>query len=664
MKSRSVLPLLLLIGISIRLYYIYGIDSSPEIHAPVLDARWYHDRALAWSAGEGGGEADLFRAPLYPFLIGQVYKVFGSGPHVPRIFHFLIGLGSLFLIYRIGNRVFGRPVGLVAALLALFYYPLVYFEGEILVTTLFTFLLLAGFWQLVRTDQPGASRFLAAGLLIGAAAAARPTALLLVPFLPLWAFRHHRRAVPAILLLAGMLLPPAVVATRNLIVHDEFQIASQGGVNLYIGNHPAADGKTASVPGWRDFSYETKEYEDAVALAAVRIAEGERGRALTPGEVSRYWTGETWKWVRSEPGAAMRLALKKIYFLFNNTEIPNNKLLAPYVREYAPFLYYVTPGAGLLIALGTAGLFLSGGSKRGKELLALVLVLFAASIVAFFVCSRFRVPLMPIWILFAAHLLVRLFRERRSFPFLRAAPVALAVLFLSHTGWFGVREVADLSSMLFSRGYVFAETGRTDEAIEMYRASLAEAPGDPRTMINIGTLLAGQGKMEEAEETLREALRHDSRYAPFVWNNLALARLFQGDEEGALRFFGRSLAANPRDADVQANAGNLLLSLGRHDEALVRFDEALRLGTTRDLPVRLGRAAVLVRLGRADEGIAVAESVARSHGQVPEAWAVLAALAGEAGNEEIAGEAIDRFRQLKGRAPGPRDLPRWAGGAR
>ena len=63
--------------------------------------------------------------------------------------------------------------------------------------------------------------------------------------------------------------------------------STQGGINLYLGNHPGADGRGVSAPalgplgGWRDF-----------ADASVRAAAAAAGRPTTPSEASAWWTRE------------------------------------------------------------------------------------------------------------------------------------------------------------------------------------------------------------------------------------------------------------------------------------------------------------------------------------------------------------------------------------
>jgi len=661
-SSRWILPLLLLIGLAMRLYYLHGIEASPEFRVPLVDNRWYHDRALAWSEGRAGSELDLFRAPFYPFLLGQLYRVFGSGPYVARIFQMLLGLAAILLVHRIGNRAYGPPVGLVAAAFSLLYNPFIYYENETLTTSLLLFLLLLGFFLLLGLQEGKRFWALAAGAVLGLAAATYPTALALYPFVLLWSVWCARsramRTLPVLAPLAiGLALPPLAAAAWNTRTHGAFVLATQGGVNLYIGNNPNADGRTAIVPDWRDIAYETKEYEDNVSLAAIRVAERETGRRLSPGEADRFWRERALEWIASRPADALRLFGRKIVYLASDEEIPNNRFLTPHIEEYAPLLRRLSLGAGFFIAFGIAGLLLSGGRAGARSLLALFLLAQAAVLVLFFVCARFRLPMMPFFLVPAAHLVVRLAREGRRFPIRVVLFVAVPLLLVAHSNAFDVNVPGDLASLYFSRGHAFAEVGRLDRAEEMYREALALDPSDPRVLINLGAVLARAGRADEAERVLLTALDRDPRYAPFVWNNLALARLVAGDPEGALRFFERSIEAAPGDADVHANAANALLALGRHEEALARYDEALGRGTARALPTRLGRALALSALGRGKEALAETESVAAAAPGVPEAWAVLAEVAAATGEPERAEEARARFQALTGRRPGPADLP-------
>ena len=90
---------------------------------------------------------------------------------------------------------------------------------------------------------------------LGLSAIARPNVLLFGPAIVVWlAIVHRREALRALIYVAcvttGCLLVILPITIRNYVVgKDVALIATQGGVNFYIGNNPQADGRTAIVPG-------------------------------------------------------------------------------------------------------------------------------------------------------------------------------------------------------------------------------------------------------------------------------------------------------------------------------------------------------------------------------------------------------------------------------
>ncbi len=53
---------------------------------------------------------------------------------------------------------------------------------------------------------------------------------------------------------------------------------------------------------------------------ATELAEQATGRALTPGEVSSYWTGRTLDYITAQPGDWLRLLARKARLLVSSTE--------------------------------------------------------------------------------------------------------------------------------------------------------------------------------------------------------------------------------------------------------------------------------------------------------------------------------------------------------
>ena len=54
--------------------------------------------------------------------------------------------------------------------------------------------------------------------------------------------------------------------------------------------------------------------------------------------------------------------------------------------------------------------------------------------------------------------------------------------------------------------------GRTENATARLEASLAETPGDPALLINLGTAYARAGRMDEARDAFRAAIAAEDRY--------------------------------------------------------------------------------------------------------------------------------------------------------
>ena len=80
---------------------------------------------------------------------------------------------------------------------------------------------------------------------LGLDALVRPSGVVLVPVLAVWALvaAPRRRLQSAVLILLGAALAIAPVTLRNRVVGGEWVLVTAGGgFNFYIGNHAAADG--------------------------------------------------------------------------------------------------------------------------------------------------------------------------------------------------------------------------------------------------------------------------------------------------------------------------------------------------------------------------------------------------------------------------------------
>jgi tetratricopeptide (TPR) repeat protein len=225
----------------------------------------------------------------------------------------------------------------------------------------------------------------------------------------------------------GALLIILPVTIRNYVVGRDFvPIASQGGVNFFIGNNPRSDGFTAIVPG-TDVSW-WGGYWDAISLA-----EKAEGRTLRASQVSNYWFKQGLEFMRENPKGYLRLLLRKVVLFWGGAEISNNKDIYFFSRKSSLLGLLLWPGVifcpfGIVAPLALAGMVLSWRRGEGKRMLLVLFVFsYMVSVVLFFVTARFRLVVIPLLLPFAAYSLVYFFREKRLARILFA--VALILVF-------------------------------------------------------------------------------------------------------------------------------------------------------------------------------------------------------------------------------------------
>ena len=161
---------------------------------------------------------------------------------------------------------------------------------------------------------------------------------------------------------------------RNFLVAGELVlIGSQGGINLYVGNNPKSDGKSALAPGFAEAAqviHDDGEYRDTVELAARALAERAEGRSLTAGEVNRFWVDETVEWVRDQPKQALGLFLRKVVYFWSGYEISNNRDFRDQAQRFTPILRVFLGQFAFLVPFALFGIFPGWAPLAGRRALA------------------------------------------------------------------------------------------------------------------------------------------------------------------------------------------------------------------------------------------------------------------------------------------------------
>lgn len=121
------------------------------------------------------------------------------------------------------------------------------------------------------------------------------------------------------------------------------------------------------------------------------------------------------------------------------------------------------------------------------------------------------------------------------------------------------------------------------------------------------------GKLAEAAEAFREALRHDINYAS-AWANLGTVLRKLGHIEASAACSERALTISPNTPSYLTNYGNCLVDLGRMDEALTAHAAATR-HKPGDFLIRHNYSVALREAGRFKEALALFDALLQEQPQ-------------------------------------------------
>ncbi len=340
---------------------------------------------IAWAVVSGHGFSSPWpntpllptaqQPPVYPYILAGIFKL--AGPYSSPSLWIAVLLNALFsaltsvVVLFLGKRVFGSPVGILAAWVwACWLYEAVV-SIRLWESSLSTLLLALSLLVLANSvDSLHTLHSILLGVLAGAAALTNTTLLIAFPFFWFWLwFRHRRRgchhtrqvlltaSVCCLILLPWMVRNYAVFG-RVIPVRDNF------GMELWIGNH---EGVTNLYDFSSDFPLnDPTEYN---RLGEIRFME-DKGRAAL-------------HFIQAHPQQFLWFCGQRFFFFWT----------APHPGLWLPLSLASWAGAALAIA------------QKGTFALpfAIVLALFPVAYYITHPWSTYRHPVEPVMILLTAN---------------------------------------------------------------------------------------------------------------------------------------------------------------------------------------------------------------------------------------------------------------------
>jgi 4-amino-4-deoxy-L-arabinose transferase-like glycosyltransferase len=585
---RWVLPLAVgVVAMAVRAVFLLGIEAYPKfelIRNRLDDQVFFHGWALAvvrdqpldlassghefayWAAARPG----VFpQDPLYPWVLAAVYRALGFRFDLVRWIQAALGAVAAALTCALGQRLMrGLPAALAGLAVAL-HGPLVFYEAAFLREAPATALLAIVLFILDTALHPGGAPHrraralvFAAGLGLGAAVLLRSNLLLFAIGAAAWAWRAAPRSRMALVLAAGAALPVLPVVALNIARSGSAALVSSSGpYNFFIGNvHDAAGDSRGS----RAYYAEVKASGPPAQVPLYRLALVD---------------------IASHPFAWLALLTRKIGLLLSAREIPDNLSYAM-GRKLNPRLALAAAEPWLLLPAALAGLALGLRQRRRLSLLYMFVATYTASVVGFFVVSRFQLPLVPALALFVALGLDRWWTavgRRRFVPAAAAAAVvAVAAAWLRPApGGYRAIDLDMAAAAYFSRGMDEEAAQRRDAARRFYARAVALNPAHGHALERIVALggppwtgppapealalcerarrASAAGNQDEARRLLAEAERIEPGWS-LPQQYLANVDFLSGHRRGAILHLERAVERAPLDAALRANLRALRVS--------------------------------------------------------------------------------------------------------
>ncbi len=554
-------------ALAVRAVYLWQYRFCPLFEFPIMDPEYHDLWARDFAEGRSFMDAQpYFRAPLYPWFLGICYKLSDGSYLFPRIVQILLGSMSCGLLFLLARRFFNRTVAAASGGVAATFWLFVYFENELLIVPLIVFLDLLLLWLLAKALDGGSKLLIVlSGLVTGISAIARPNILLFGLAACVWLLlvdpreskgfgANWRRGFGRAFLFGGACLVAILpVTVRNWTEGDDLVlISSQGGVNFYIGNNASSDGTTAVVPGTRAGWWEG--YHDTIA-----IAENAEGRRLKPSEVSQYFFDQAYRFIRESTDDWIGLTCRKAGFFFNRAEFTNNQPIRFFAERFGPVVRLLPIGFGLIAPLSLLGLILC--LKRFRRTFPLwgFCLVYTASVILFFICTRFRMPVVPVLIVLACSAVHWIFTVCAQRRWTRAAIAGLVLVPLFWwTNTLPEKYTDSTFGGLEILGSLELNNGNPRKAVEYYREAidafgpieLSKPAYETLLHTRLGVALYKMGDREGAKkafESIRKRnmrARHRSEYADSVFG-LGLIAVDEGKIDEAIKYFRFTLSIAP-----------------------------------------------------------------------------------------------------------------------
>ena len=399
-----------------------------------------------------------------------------------------------------------------------------------------------------------------------------------------------------------------VVIYNTMLLKEPVPLQANSGFNFYLGNGPEADGTCRLRPG--------PEWE--------RVhAEAEKAANCQGISKDQYFFKESLRFITEHPFQWLKVLAKKALYVWNEKELTAGADIYP-LRYFTAFQRNTNWSFGVVAVLALFAIFINMLPAfykpeerrlffyRYRHFLILILAFWGAQTLLV-TSGRYRIPMLIAVLVLAAAGAASLICELRKghkravIAFPAALLVASGIVYLPNPPFHLESEVAEAHSLLgeafikqghyseaeamllaaakyqpdWSRNYnllglISEEEKRYYDALGYYKRAIECDPEDPEGYVNIATLYANRGMLDETEHYFSEALAL-KKATPSLYYNYALYCSEKGDFNRAVKYYQAALKLDPSNVQALNNLGTTYFQQGEFGQAIEYFKSALLL---------------------------------------------------------------------------------------
>ena len=415
------LPFILTVAVLLRVAIALAMGDTVVALPGIFDQVSYHNLALRVVGGHGFSFGELWwpitpaDAPtahwsfLYTLYLSLVYILFGPHPLAARIAQaVIVGVLHPYITFHIGEKLFSKTVGLVAAGITAVYVYFFYYGAALMTEPFYITAILFSLYFGIRLSE-NLDRKLDTNLGVSLGISLRSTVLLpqvfllFIPFLFLWIWivRIRRRVeLPLLPSLVSILLTIAFILPASLYNYSRFDrfvlLNTNSGYAFFWGNHPIHGTKFIPI-------LPTETYQEMIP---------EEVRSLDEAALDQELLKRGIQFVTDDPGRYLLLSLSRIppYFMFWYSADSSTLSNISRIGSFGLFLPFMLYGLWLSVKANTG----AQGNRflnllfSPQGLLMLFAVVYSGVHILTWTLIRYRLPVDAVLIPFAGLALAEL----------------------------------------------------------------------------------------------------------------------------------------------------------------------------------------------------------------------------------------------------------------